>query len=128
MKSAASLAAIAVLLSALAGPCLGATNFNTSRSNNYRLTYPSDLTSADQAEAMLAELDRARPAGDAKLKQWVAANFKRFGIDPAKVKKVVLLAPGKAGRQTAVILLTNPADEAQAVSTTVKSGKSNSSC
>jgi hypothetical protein len=128
MKRLPLITALLVLLASLEGPCLGATNFNTSRSNSYRLTYPADLTTANHAEAMLAELDRVRPAGDARLKQWLAANFKRFAIDPASVKKVVLLRPGKAGRQTSVILLTDPADEAQAVATTVKSGKSNSSC
>lgn len=128
MKRIALLALLALLLPTLEGTGLGATDFQTSRGNSYRLTYPADLTTADQAQEMLAELDRIRPSGDAKLKTWLAANFRRYAIEPAKVKKVVLLAPGKAGRQTSVILLTDPADEAQAVATTVKSSKSNSSC
>ena len=128
MKRIALLALLGVLLPPLEGTGLGATNFQTSRGDSYRLTYPADLTTADQAEAMLAELDRVKPSGEARLKKWLAANFRQYAIEPAKVKKVVLLAPGKAGRQTSVILLTDPADEAQAVATTVKSSKSNSSC
>ena len=103
-----------------------ATNLNSSRSNIYRLTYPTDLVNSDQAKAILAELDRMGPADEAKLKQWLPANFKRLGIAPDRVKKVVVLPRSREMKEIAIILLTNPDDEAAARATTVKSSKSNS--
>ena len=103
-----------------------ATNLNSSRSNIYRLTYPTDLVSSDQAKAILAELDRMGPADEAKLKQWLPANFKRLGIAPDRVKKVVVLPRSREMKEIAIILLTKPEDEAAARATTVKSSKSNS--
>jgi hypothetical protein len=55
------------------------------------LVYPKDLVSQDQATAMLAELDKLGPVEEAKLKQWLAANFKRFGIQETRVKKISVL-------------------------------------
>lgn len=104
-----------------------ATNLNSSRSNIYRLTYPTELVSPNQAHALLAELDKMGPADEAKLKAWPAANFKRFGIAADHVKKIVVLPRGKDLKETAIILLSRPEDEAAARATTVKSSKSNSS-
>jgi hypothetical protein len=102
-------------------------NLNSSRSNIYRLTYPTDLVSRDQAKAILAELDRMGPADEAKLKQWLPANFKRFGIAGDRIKKLIVLPRGKEMKEIGIILLTRPEDEAAARATTVKSSKSNSS-
>jgi len=104
-----------------------ATNLNSSRSNIYRLTYPTDLVTRDQAKAMLAVLDKMGPMDQAKLKQWLPANFKRFGIAGDRVKKLIVLPPGKELKETAIILLTKPEDEAAAVAVTVKGSKSNTS-
>lgn len=104
-----------------------ATNLNSSRSNIYRLTYPTDLVSRAQARAMLAELDKMGAVDETKLKQWLPANFKRYGIAADRVKKLVILPADKERKEIAVILLTNPSDEAQAIAVTVKSSKSNSS-
>lgn len=104
-----------------------AANLNSSRSNVYRLTYPTDLVTRDQAKAILAELDKMGPTDEKKLKQWLPANFKRFGVAGDRVKKLVVLPRGKELREIAIILLTNPADEAAATAVTVKSSKSNSS-
>jgi hypothetical protein len=76
---------------------------------------------------MLAELDKIGPADAAKLKQWLPANFKRFGIAGDRVKKVVVLPRSREMKETAIILLTKPEDEAAATAVTVKSSKSNSS-
>jgi hypothetical protein len=103
-----------------------ATNLNSSRSNIYRLTYPSDLVSADQAKVILGELDTMGPADEAKLRKWLPANFKRFGIARDRVKKMIFLPRSKEMKEIAIILLTNPEDEAAARATTVKSSKSNS--
>ena len=116
---------IATLLAAtIAGASI---NLNSSRSNIYRVTYSTDLATSAQVQQLLAALDKLGPAGEAKLKQWLAANFKRYGIAPDKVKRLAILPPDKERKEIAIILLSNPADEAQAIERTVKSSKSNSS-
>ena len=124
MRSRIALGVFASLLGVTVG--WAASNFNSSKSNVYRLTYPSDLVSRDQAQALLAELDKMGPADQARLKQWLPANFKRFGIAGDRVKKLIVLPRGNELRETAIILLTKPEDEAAAMATTVKSSKSNS--
>jgi len=104
-----------------------AVNLNTSRSNAYRVTYHSDVASDAQVRAMLAELDKLGPIDQEKLKQWLASNAKRFGIKTDLVRKTVILPAGEAGRETAILLLSNPDDEARARATTVKPSTSNSS-
>ena len=109
----------------------GAANLNFSKSNinRYLLVFPADLVTAAKAKAMHAALDKIGRADEAKLKQWLTENFQRHGIDGSRVKKVVVLSPSKKIKETAIILLTDPADEAPAIAfaTTVKSSKSNSS-
>lgn len=125
MKTRFTLVAIATLLVAtLVGASIA---LNSSRSNIYRVTYSTDLVNIAQVHELLAALEKLGPADEAKLKHWLAANFKRYGIAPDRVKKLVILAPDKERKETAIILLTNPADEAQARAVTVKSSKSNSS-
>jgi hypothetical protein len=127
MKRLWTLGTVAGFLMAMASICLAATNLNSSRSNIYRLTYPADLASVEQAKALLADLDKLGPAGEAKLKKWLPGNFRRYGIEATRVRKIVILPKGKEVKETAIILLTDPADEAEARATTVKSSKSNSS-
>ena len=102
-------------------------NLNLSKSNVYRLAYHANLLTGAQAKAMLAELDRLGPVSEARMKQWLPANFRRFGVDPALVKKTVFLPAGKAAPEAVILLLADPADEAAAFATTVKSTTSNSS-
>jgi len=102
-------------------------NLNSSRSNIYRLTYPSDLASPAQVKAILADLDKMGPVDEAKLKQWLPANFKRFGIAGDRIKKLIILPRGREMKEIGIILLTKPEDEAAAIAVTVKSSKSNSS-
>jgi hypothetical protein len=102
-------------------------NLNSSRSNIYRLTYPSDLASPAQVKAILADLDKMGPVDEAKLKHWLPANFKRFGIAGDRIKKVIIMPRGKGMKEIGIILLTKPEDEAAAIAVTVKSSKSNSS-
>jgi len=124
MKARLPFGVIASLL--IATLAWAATNLNSSRSNIYRLTYPTDLVSADQAKAILAELDRMGPTDEAKLKQWLPANFRRFGIAGNRVKKLIVMPRNRELKEIAIILLTKPEDEAAARATTVKSSKSNS--
>ena len=102
-------------------------NLNSSRSNIYRLTYPSDLATPVQVKAILADLDKIGPANEAKLKQWLPANFKRFGIAGDRIKKLIILPRGRDMKEIGIILLTKPEDEAAAIAVTVKSSKSNTS-
>jgi hypothetical protein len=127
MAFRARLAVAAAIVLAAPLHVWGTSNLNLSKSNLYRLTFPVDLVSKEQAAAMLAELDRMGTADEATLRKWLPANFKRFGVAAERVKKLIVLPPGKAGPQTAIILLTDPADESRAVASTVKSSKSNSS-
>src|SRR5687768_11222096 len=68
-----------------------ATNLNTSRSNFYRLVYPPNLLTADDAALMLDELDKTTMDTE-QLKMWLPANFKRFGLKPARVKQISIYA------------------------------------
>ena len=125
MKARFTLCVLASLLVATAA--WAATNLNSSRSNIYRLTYSSDLASPTQVKAILAELDKMGPTDEAKLKQWLPANFKRLGIAGDRIKKIVVLPRGREMKEIGIILLTKPEDEAAAIAVTVKSSKSNSS-
>ncbi len=114
----------AIVLVAVAASA--ATNLNSSRSNIYRLTYPSDLVTRAQARTILGDLDKQGPMDEAKLKHWFAANFRHYGVDGRRVQKLVVMHPDKELKETAILLLTNPADEAEARATTVRGSKSNS--
>jgi hypothetical protein len=128
MRRAERCSAITAFLVAAAVTVSAATsNLNLSKSNLYRLTYHANLLTEAQAKAILAELDTLGPMDEARMKMWLPANFRRFGIKAVLVKKVVILPPGQAGKEAAIILLSDPADEAKALATTVKSSKSNSS-
>jgi hypothetical protein len=78
-------------------------------------------------KAILADLDKLGPANEAKLKQWLPANFKRFGIAGDRIKKLIILPRDKEMKEIGIILLTKPEDAAAAIAVTVKSSKSNSS-
>jgi hypothetical protein len=110
-------AAAVFLLGAAMAVSAATSNLNLSKSNIYRLTYDATIVSEAQVKAMLAELDSLGPMDAERLKQWLPANFKRFGIEPRLVKKTLVLPPGQAGREAAIILLSNPADEAKALAT-----------
>ncbi len=125
MKARYTLCVVASLL--FATIAAAASNLNLSKSNIYRLTYSSELASPVQVQAMLAELDKMGPADAARLKQWLPANFKRFGIAGEQVRKVIVLPRDRTMRQIGIILLAQPDDEAAAIAVTVKGSKSNSS-
>jgi hypothetical protein len=125
MRARFTFGAIALLL--IAAPAVASINLNSSRSNIYRLTYPSDLVSPDQAKAILAELDKLGPADEAKLKKWLTINFKRFGVAGDRIKKLIVLPRSEEMKEIGIILLTRPEDEAAAIAVTAKASKSKSS-
>ena len=125
MKARFTFCVLASLL--ITATAWAASNLNLSKSNFYRLTYSSDLASPAQVNAILAELDKMGPADEAKLKQWLPANFKRLGIAGDRIKKLIVLPRSREMKEIGIILLTKTEDEAAAIAITVKSSKSNSS-
>lgn len=71
-------------------PVSQAVNLNTSRSNVNRLIYVPGLVTPANAQLMLTELDAMPQMEEVSLKIWVAANFKRFGIDSNQVKQITI--------------------------------------
>jgi len=104
-------------LGAIAGPA-PATSFNSSRSNLYRLVYSPDAMSAAQAAAVLADLDRAGRMDAAKAAEVVRQLLAKHGADAARIKKVTVRGWDPKRKSMAIIVLTNPADEPQAIAVT----------
>jgi len=125
MKARFAFSVLAFLF--IAATAWAASNLNLSKSNFYRVTWSSDLASPTQVNALMTELDKMGPADEAKLKQWLPANFKRLGIAGDRIKKLVILPRGREMQEIGIVLLTRPEDEAAAIRATVKSSKSNSS-
>ena len=92
-----------------------ATNLNSSRSNNYRLVYPADVVTSAQAASILAELDKIGPKGDVNEATLRKILLKR-GVPVGSIKKIVM-RKSVSIEITNIILLTDLADEAQAIAT-----------
>lgn len=120
-------AIVGVVLAAALTVSEAASNLNLSKSNINRLTYSTGILTATQAKAMLDDLDAIGTMDEEQTKQWLAASYRRFRINPDLIKKTIILPAGAVCREAVIILLSNPADEQQALATTVKSSKSNSS-
>jgi hypothetical protein len=88
MKRLLILSAIITAMLMVLSSSWASISLNSSRSNIYRLVYPADLVSQAQASALLAELDKLGPADEATLNRWLRANFKRFGIQENRVKRI----------------------------------------
>ena len=109
--------AMGSVLVAMASLALGATNLSSSRSNNYRLVYPPAVTPA-QAAAILAELEKAKPKGNADEATVRAIVHKHVGaIKSARGASLVIIVRPATGPQalTSVLLLESAADEAAAL-------------
>ena len=89
-------------------------NLNLSKSNINRLIYPTDTVSQAQAAAILADLDAAAQSGG-RVNMAGALNeaLKKQGLD-AKIKKTIINPAGAEGQLRTIIILANPADEAEA--------------
>jgi len=92
-----------------------ATNLNSSKSNIYRVIYDTEIVSPAQASALLADLEKLGPADEARLKKWLAANFKKHGVQGDRIKKIVFLPASKARKTITIIFLKDARDEAQAL-------------
>ena len=93
-----------------------ATNLNSSKSNVYRLIYPTDAVSPAQAAAILADLDAAtqQSQGRVNLEGAVSQALTKQGLG-TQIKKTIIKPASAAGQLTTIIILSNPADEAQAI-------------
>ena len=65
-------------------------NLNLSKSNINKLVYPGALINAANATLLLKGLENSNLADQAAMKNWLAANFKRFGVDSSKVKQILI--------------------------------------
>lgn len=90
-------------------------NLNSSKSNMYRVIYDTSVVSPAQASALLLGLDKLGPANEATLKKWLPANFRMNGIQSDAIRKIIILPINDARKSISVIILSNPADEPQAL-------------
>ena len=109
MRRLFGIGVITGLLVAMASIGFAAASLNSSKSNIYRLVYDPTLVTASQAAALVAEFDRVRPMDEAAVRQVLQKLFL-----PANFRRIIVQPPAGAGKQTTVILLKNPADEAEA--------------
>ena len=118
MRMHLSLVSVTVsLVMAIASLSHGATNLNSSKSNIYRLVYAPAVTPA-QATAILAELDRVKPRGDADDTTVRAIVHKHIGaIKSARGENLVIVVRPARGPQKlkSILILENAADEAAAL-------------
>jgi hypothetical protein len=93
-----------------------ATNLNSSKSNVYRLIYPADTVSQAQAAAILADVETAtqQSQGRINLEGAVSQALTKQGLG-TQIKKTIIRPASVAGQLTTIIILSNPADEAQAI-------------
>jgi len=98
---------------------LAASNLNLSKSNVNILVYPSDVVSSSQAATILSELESTTQQGQARVNLKLAVNqlLKKHGLI-TQIKKVIILPADETHSHTRIILLSNPADEAQAIAVT----------
>ena len=109
--------AVASLVMTIASLSYGASNLNSSKSNIYRLVYAPPVTPS-QAAAILTELDRVKPKGDADEATVRAIVQKHIGaIKSARGEDLVIVVRPAGGAQKlrSILILENAADEAAAL-------------
>jgi len=112
MKRLFILVTISIVLAAMQSLSWAGSNLNSSKSNTYRVVYDTTIVNPAQASAILADLDRAgRTVGAGQVTEII----KRHGVQVDRVKKIVIRPSDKIRKETTILLLTNPADEAQAL-------------
>ena len=109
MRNPFVIGATSILLVAAAPVCDAATNLNSSKSNVYRAVYATPITAA-QAAAILADLDRMGKGVDQAA---VLSVLKKRGVKTGCGGGCINHVKVVGG--TKILLLENPADEAQAI-------------
>ena len=99
------------LLVTMASICFAAANLNLSKSNVNRLVYDPAVVTPAQAAAFLKEVDKLGPGVN---EATVRRVLQQQGANLAPIKKISVLPPDKTRKEPLILLLKNPADEAQA--------------
>ena len=118
---------VGLLVVAMAAGSWAGSNLNLSKSNVNRLVYSSDAVSSAQAAAILADLDKAGQLDEAKASQLIQQLLSKHGVQAGKIKKVTVRPWDPKRKTMAILLLTDPADEARAIAVSdegVPAGKS----
>ena len=97
---------VTTLLVSMVSMPWAAVKLNSSKSNIYRVVYSTDGMTSAQAAALGTELDKTPRVDEAAVRKalqklFIPTNFKKIGIRP--------------GKPITIILLTDPADWAQAI-------------
>ena len=112
MKRVSATTAITVLFVTMVSIAWTATNLNSSKSNIYRAVYDSAAVTPAQAAAILKELDKFGPGVDGAT---VSKVLEQHGVKAGLIKKISIRPPERTRKETLILLLSNPADEAQAL-------------
>jgi hypothetical protein len=99
--------AILGLLVAMASISWAAIKLNSSKSNVYRMVYPTNVVTPTQAAATLRELDQIAPKRDVS-EAMLRGALRKQGVPVDRIKKIILRKDGT------IIVLEEAADEAQA--------------
>ena len=103
--------AITTLLVTMVSISWAATNLNSSRSNNYRVTYDTTAVTPAQMVGVLKALDKIGPGvNEAEVRRVL----QQQGVNLAPIKKISILPPDKTRKEPLIMLLKNQADEVQA--------------
>jgi hypothetical protein len=90
-------------------------HLNLTKSNSNRLIYASNALTPLQVAAILADLDSAGRQDEAKTTQLVQQLLPKHGVRAGTVKKIIVRPWNSATNTRTIILLTDLADEAQAL-------------
>lgn len=91
-----------------------ALNLNSSRSNIYRVVYPTDAMNPTQVTAVLKELDKSGQVGEAQVRQIL----QRHGVQAANIKMIFWQPPGKTSKLPTLFLLMDPSQKPAAIAVT----------
>ena len=107
--------AITCLLVVMVSIAWAVTNLNSSRSNNYRLTYDPTAVTPAQATAILKDLDTIGQVDETKVRKLL----QKHGVKPGLIQKIRIVPAGQRREKIpAVLLLTSSADEPAAIAVT----------
>ena len=116
-RSQFAIAATTILLVTMASLAWAAANLNSSKSNVYRVTYDTTAVTAAQATAVLHALDKIGPGVN---EAGVRRVLQQQGVNLSAIRKISIVPPDRTRKEPLILLLTNPADEAQALAAAVK--------
>jgi hypothetical protein len=104
-----------LLVTGLTATTWGTSHLNLTNGKSNRLVYAASAITPLQAAGILADLDSAGRQDDAKTKQLVEQLLSKRGVQAGTVKKIIVRPWNSVKNTRTIILLTDPADEAQAL-------------